>query len=502
MVKRARGALLAAIEIDQNSSQTVGTQLYVALRDLILSGGFTAEDRLPSTRTLARELGLSRTTVVGVFERLIAEGLIESSIGSGTFVSAALNADRPQPLPEPEPATAPQQRLRLSRTIADAVERYGPRRRLPNAPRAFITGLPDLHDFPMAQWARLSAKHWRGARSDVMGYGDSAGDPRLREAIATHLRLNRGITCEADQVFIVGGAQQAFQMIGAVLLNAGDRVWFENPGAIGARNSLIASGANLIPVPIDVEGLSVAEGLRRSPDFRLVFTTPSHQQPLGSIMSLERRLSLLSAAQKAEAWIIEDDYDGEFFFGRQPLPTLKSIDRAGRVIYVGTFSKSIFPSLRLGFMLLPEALADVFSVVSDAFIQGVPTAAQAVVTDFITEGHFSTHIRRMRRLYAERHAALLDGARRELHGLLDLVPAGSGLHTVGFLPPEIDERAAAAAAAAAGIAVSPLARYCIEPCSRSGLVIGFGSIRPAEIRAGVRALRGALEQARTASIAA
>jgi GntR family transcriptional regulator/MocR family aminotransferase len=485
--------LLLAIEIDHRSPRPVSTQLYVSLRDLMLSGALAAGDRLPATRTLARELRLSRTTVIDSFERLIAEGLIESRVGSGTFVSEALKSDRPQQPPAAGLAGPGLQRPRLSRAMDLAFERFSKRQRLPHAPRAFVTALPAFDAFPMAQWARIAAKYWRGDRADILGYGEPYGHLALRQAIAGHLRANRGITCDAEQIFIVGGAQQAFYLVGAVLLNPGDRVWFENPGAIGARNSLVACGADLVPVPVDEEGIRVEDGLARSPQFRLAFVTPSHHQPLGGIMSLERRFALLQAAERADAWIIEDDYDGEFFFGRRPLPTLKSVDRTGRVIYVGTFSKSLFPSLRLGFLLAPPALVETFEKVSASFVQGVPSSLQAIVAEFIDEGGFATHIRRMRRTYAERHATLCEAAGRALAGLLDVVPTDSGLHTIGRLPGHISENEAARAAEERGIVVSPVARFSIEPADVNGLVLGFGGIKPPEIISGVTALAQALE---------
>ncbi|BBK41997.1 GntR family transcriptional regulator [Allostella vacuolata] len=493
MVKRAGGALLLAIEIDPASPRPVSTQLYAALRELMLSGAIAGGERLPATRTLADELGLSRTTVIHAFDRLIAEGLIESRVGAGSFVSAALNSERPQQPPEDARAGAGRREPRLSRAMRWAVDRFGDRPRLPHQPRPFITALPAFDAFPMAQWARIMAKHWRTPRDQVMGYGEPAGHPQLRRAIAGHLRANRGIACEADEIIIVGGAQQAFHLVGSTLLDPGDRVWFENPGAIGARNSLLACGADLVPVPIDREGLRVEEGLRRARDFRLAFVTPSHQQPLGHIMSLERRFALLNAAEQAGAWIIEDDYDGEFFFGRRPLPTLKSVDRTGLVIYVGTFSKSLFPALRLGFMLVPGELVDTFRRVAAAFVQGVPSSIQAAVAEFIDEGHFSTHIRRMRRIYEERHAALCEAAARELGGVLEVVPTDSGLHTISHLPPDLSELAVAAAADARRITVSPIARFSIEPTPVNGLVLGFGGVKPAAIRTGVEVLAQVLE---------
>jgi GntR family transcriptional regulator/MocR family aminotransferase len=355
----------------------------------------------------------------------------------------------------------------------------------------------------MAQWARLSAKHWRGGRDDVMGYGAPFGYAPLREAIAGHLRANRGITCEMEQIFIVGGAQQAFHLIGTVLLDPGDKVWFENPGAIGARNCLLACGAELVPVGVDEEGLRVVEGLRKAEEFRLAFVTPSHHQPLGHVMSLERRFALLRSAERAGAWIIEDDYDGEFFFGKRPPPTLKSVDRTGLVIYVGTFSKSLFPALRLGFMLVPPLLVDTFKKVSAAYVSGVPSNTQAVVAEFIEEGHFATHIRRMRRIYEERHDALCDSAARNLAGLMEIVRSESGLHTIGHLNEEFSEIAVARAALERDIVVSPIARFSIEPVPVKGLVLGFGGVTPAMIKRGVKILGEVLQdQSKSAQIAA
>ncbi len=489
MVKRAGGALLLSLRIDHEADRPVSTQLYVALRDLILSGGFAAGGRLPATRTLARELHVSRTTVIEAFDRLGSEGLLESRVGAGTYVTKALEAAPPKPAV----SAARVQKPRLSRAMARSVQRFGERSRLPAVARAFTTALPAFDAFPMAQWARLSAKHWRRGRSDVMGYGEAFGYTPLRQAIAAHLRSNRGIACDAAQIFIVAGAQQAFSMIASALINPGDPVWFENPGAIGARNSLIAAGASLVPVPVDDQGLRVDEGLRRSARFRLAFVTPSHQQPLGVVMSLERRFALLKAAQRAQAWIIEDDYDGEFSFEGTPLPTLKSVDSTDLVIYVGTFSKSLFPSLRLGYFLAPPALVDTMGSIMSKVMHGVPTFIQAVVAEFIDEGHFASHLRRMRKIYAERHDALCSSARTRLGGLLDVVPSQSGLHTIGHLRRGLVEMAVSEAAAARNISASPIGRFSLTKMPSRGLVLGFGGVPTHAIEAGVDVLGEVLE---------
>lgn len=483
-MKRSGGALLPNIEIDRAGPLPIATQLYVALRDLIVAGTVAHGTRLPATRTLARDIGVSRTTVIEAFDRLRLDGIVDSHVGVGTVVSASLDHDRPYKVAH-APATAATPPL--ARAAAAALSSLAERPRLPDVPRAFVTGLPAFDAFPMAQWSRLAARHWRGARQAVMGYGSPVGEARLRQAIAAHLGANRGIACEAEQVFVVGGAQQAFLHIGTMLLDPGDAVWFENPGAIGARNGLLATGARLVPVPVDADGLQVAEGLRRCADFRLAFVTPSHHQPLGHIMSIERRLALLRAAERAGAWIIEDDYDGEFCFGRRPLSTLKSIDSFGSVLYVGTFSKSLFPALRLGFIVAPPVLVEPLTRISVATNAGVPAASQAIVAAFIEEGHFASHIRRMRRIYEERHATLLEAA-GDLEGLLDVATTDSGLHTVANLAPGLPERVVTEAAAARGVVVAPIGRYAIESVASNGLVLGFGGVRPHEIRAGMRIL--------------
>ena len=497
MVKRTGGALLLSLAVDHASSRPLCTQLCMALRELVLSGGLRAGDRLPATRTLAGELGISRTTVVEVFERLSAEGLLESRTGAGTFVSQALLAHQPvaagAALRDAHAARkVPAGPPTLSRNIARATASLF-QQRLSHAPRAFTTAMPAFDAFPMALWSRHVAKHWRAHRNVVMGYGDTRGYAPLRRAIVSHLRTNRAIACEAEQVFIVSGAQQAFQLLGSILLDSQDKVWFENPGAIGARNCFAASGAELVPVPVDEEGLVVDEGLRRAPAFRLAFVTPSHQQPLGSTMSLSRRLALLAAAGHADAWIVEDDYDGEFRYGGHPQPTLKSIDSAGRVIYVGTFSKTLFPALRLGYLLVPPGLVQTFEQVTSAFVSGVPSNPQAVVADFMEEGHFATHIRRMRKLYAERHQVLCEAARERLAGLLDVVPTDTGLHTIGHLRAGHAETAVTEAAWMREITVVPFSRYCLAPIPEHGLVLGFSGIPPADIRRGVAVLGEVLE---------
>ncbi|MFC5387417.1 PLP-dependent aminotransferase family protein [Aquamicrobium segne] len=488
MVKRSSGELLLSIVVDRSSARSITTQVYTAIRQLITSGALSAGKKLPSSRTLARELDISRTTSMAVFERLTAEGLIVSRTGSGTYVSDQAEAGKPdQPLVLPAKGLVS---AKLADIIADASPRFFQRLSHPKRPRAFVTGLPDYDAFPLAVWARLTAKHWREPRDQILGYPDANGHPQLRLAIAEHLRANRGLSCDPEQIFIVTGAQQAFDLIGRVLLNPGDPVWFEDPGAIGARNSLIACGARMIPVPVDDEGMCVKSGMKLAPDFRLAFVTPSHQHPTGVEMSLARRHELLAAANQAGAWIIEDDYDGEFRYDSRPLPTLKSADSDGRVIYVGTFSKTMFPALRLGFYIAPAPLIPIFQRISGAFLQGVPSSIQAVLAAFIEEGHFATHLRRMREIYMERHTAFHEAASQHLEGLLHIDRSIAGFHVVGkFTSPTMDEDSIVAEAEAAGLVVFPIRRFAIErERVQPGLILGVSAIDERAIAGGVKIL--------------
>ena len=486
-MKREAGALLSAIQLDRGSRKNISVQLYMALRDILLSGGLKPGDRLPASRTMARETGVSRTTVIDAIDRLISDGMLTSRVGAGTFVSETLVAPKPPPsLPGLEPDGIGEPRLASS--VSQSSGNYAPRARLPYRSQAFITALPALDAFPLAHWARLSARHLRGNRNEIMGYGEPQGYQGLREAIASYLTAARGITCNPAQIFITTGAQHAFTLIGQMFLNTGDRVWFENPGAKGARNALVATGAELVPVRLDDEGMCVAEGLKKAADFRMAFVTPSHQQPLGMVMSFARRIELLDAAIQARALVVEDDYDGEFYYGERPQPALKSIDTHGRVFYVGTFSKTLFPSLRLGFILVPERMTDTFDQVFSSWISGPSTTTQAIVADFMDEGLYSTHIRMMRNLYKARYDALMSAA-EQLPDTIRLQSTSGGFHTTAFLHPDVEEMDLVKQARQANIIVAPLSQYCLTPIEQNGLVLGFGSTLPEDIEKGIDVIR-------------
>jgi GntR family transcriptional regulator/MocR family aminotransferase len=478
-----------AVPLDASSPAPLYRQLYDGLRGAILSGSLKAGERLPASRTLSDDLCVSRNTVVNAYEQLLAEGYLEGKVGSGTFVTRTL----------PEHAllvrgnavhagtttvgSGPLSRrgALLAKTPAWVV-RASPR------PKPFLPGVPATDVLPLRIWANLAARHWRRSTSEQLGYGDSAGYRPLREAIAAHLGTARAVVCDADQVIIVAGTQQGVDLASRVLLDPGDSAWMEDPGFVGARGALIGAGARLVPVPIDEEGIVVSIGIRRDPTARLAYVTPSHQYPLGVAMSLSRRLELLSWAYRSGSWVLEDDYGSEFRYTGRPLASLQGLDQHGRVVYMGTFSKVLFPGLRLAYLVVPRGLRDAF--VSALALSGgpPPTPSQAVLVDFLAEGHFLRHIRRMRSVYAERQEALVQASERELGGLLDVRPSATGLQIMGWLPDGTNDRAVSREAAEAGVVAPPLSSYLLEASPRGGLLLGYAAHTPVEIRNGVRRL--------------
>ncbi len=463
--------------------------LYTALRAEILEGRLRPGARLPGTRDLASQYGLSRGTIVTAFEQLKAEGYVDGSVGSGTYVSKVLPEDL---LEVRRKAAAPH---RTPRRQPRSVSEYG--RRVRPFPvieirpvRAFRPNLPALDLFPMTLWAQITARRLRRVSARLLLGCEPMGYGPLREAVAEYLGTSRGVKCTPGQVAIVGGAQAALDLVARLFLDPGDRVCMEDPGYVGADLVFEAAGAEISPVPLDDEGMELREpGLRGA---RLVYLTPAHQFPLGVTMSLPRRLALLEWARTSGALIVEDDYDSEFRYAGRPVPALQGLDRNGLVLFAGTFSKVLFPSLRLGYLVLPSDLVDRFAAAISVTSRYAPVLEQAVLCDFITEGHFGRHLRRMREVYAERLSVLLDAARERLPGLLEISPVEAGLQTVGWLGRGIEGEAAAEAAAARGVEVTPLSRYYRGHPVSEGLQLGFAAVDAHEIRRGVRELAIAL----------
>lgn len=494
MGDRSTFATLTSLELDPSASIPLYRQVYEALRREILAGRLRAGARLPATRALASAFGISRNTVMNAYAQLLAEGYVEGEVGSGTYVAGTLPDELLYAPTGAAPMTLQGRSGRtLSRRGSLLAATHVPTPRFPSELRPFRPGVPALDAFPFELWARLVARRWRRPQRALLGYGDPAGYHPLREAIASYLGAARAVSCEASQVIVAAGSQQALDVAARMLLDEGEAAWIEDPGYLGARGALLAAGARLVPVPVDAAGLDVEAGKACSPDARLIYVTPSHQYPYGVTMSLPRRLALLEWASRAGAWVLEDDYDSEYRYAGRPLAALQGLDRESRVIYLGTFSKVLLPALRLGYLVVPPDLVEAFLAARALIDRHSPILEQAVLADFIAEGHFSRHIRRMRGLYAERQAILVDAAQRELAGLLEVQPAEAGMHLVGWLPVGVDDVEASRRAAAHGVEAPPLSLYSLEPLQRSGLLLGYTAVGEREIREGVHRLAKALQ---------
>ncbi|HXE62362.1 MAG TPA: PLP-dependent aminotransferase family protein [Bryobacteraceae bacterium] len=457
--------------------------LYRELRSGILEGRLAPSTRLPSTRDFAALYGVSRGTAVQVFERLQSEGYLRSRVGAGTVISDRVTPrTRSLPVADSLPAYIGRARAGYERPTAFAgLHPSGP-------PRPFRMGDVDLPELPWKLWARLASRRTRAAGTWMLPMDDPRGYKPLRQSIAHHLGSSRGIGCTAEQIIIVSGVQQALDLLARLLLPAKARIWLEDPGYFGARIAFGNAGAQIVPVPVDSEGILVAHGVKTAPAAAGAYVTPAHQFPLGMAMSLGRRMELLKWAAGAGAFVIEDDYDSEYRFAGRPIPALMSLDRRSSVIMVGSFSKLLFPGLRIGYIVAPPALADLvvaFRLQTDFRAVHLD---QAVLADFIDGGHLSRHVRRMREIYSSRHAALLEAARKYLAGVLEADNVHCGLYTAAHLKNSMSSGAAERAASAAGVETLALDRYTLSVPDPRGLLLGFASFHETAIREGMRRL--------------
>jgi GntR family transcriptional regulator/MocR family aminotransferase len=485
-------AVTPIIAIDRKAPKPLHRQIYDAYRDAVVRGTLRPGQRVPSTRGLASELGVSRIPVLGAYAQLMAEGYFQSRAGAGTSVSLSL----PDQSVVPEPRSSHSMTTRGSMHLRGVAKRVSAPDRIANPPwqrgwGAFGVGQVASEEFPFRVWNRLVAQQGRGTSSRSLDYGHPMGSRNLREAIASYLRTARGVRCEAEQIMVVSGSQQALDISVRALLDRGDRVWMEEPGYRYARRVFALNGCRIMPVPVDDEGLDVAMGIRRFADARAALVTPSHQYPLGATMSASRRLQLLDWAARSGACILEDDYDSEYRYEGMPISSLQGLDGNARVIYIGTFSKVLFPSLRLGYLVIPGDLVERFLSVRLAMDIGPATFSQAVLADFIEEGHFSRHIRRMRMLYRERRNALVESIEKEWGGAVKVTGEQAGLHLCVMLnricDHEIVERAAHA-----DLWLVPLSSSYMGKSSRQGFILGFGSTAASEMASAVRKLRAIL----------
>ena len=488
-MKRLAAAFIPPIMFDKRQRSPLYRQLYEWLRNAISEGRMRPGQRLPSTRSMAAELRISRISVFNAYEQLHSEGYLESFAGSGTCVARAIPDDALHVAQQNSSRRVVSQprAFKLSARASDLLK-APPEPWLHNF-GAFRVSLPALDQFPVELWSKLVAGRSRKMSRTTMAYGDAMGYLPFREAIAEYLCTFRGVRCDAAQILVTTGSQQALQISAQVLLDPGDEVLVEDPGYAGARLAFTSAGAQLIPVAVDGEGIITSEIIARRRRARVVYVTPSHQYPLGMTMSAARRMSLLSWAVHSKSWIIEDDYDSEYRFGSRPIAALQGLDTHGRVIYIGTFSKVLFPALRLGYVVVPKDLVRSFSATRDAADIFSSTLYQSVLTDFIREGHFARHIRRMRMLYLERRTALVNAIRDHMEGILEVIGSEAGMHLVALLPHGINDVSVSRDAAGMGISAMPLSTCYLKPPRKRGLILGYGGVNARQIRDGMQKLR-------------
>jgi GntR family transcriptional regulator/MocR family aminotransferase len=481
-MRKIGSAVAPVIALERGADKPLHRQIYEGFRRAILEHQVRPLQQVPSTRALAADLGISRIPILEAYSQLLAEGFLESRVGAGTFVCAQLPMQLVPSRRGNTPRAAAQSARPVSRTSQNLKIKLEP---WVYGRGAFAMTQVAVEQFPTDTWARLVARHSRNVTPQSLNFSDPRGTPGLRRAIADYLHTARAVNCDAEQVMIVSGSQEAVDIAARVLLDPGCSVWLEEPGYNLARHALTLAGCNLVPVPVDQEGLDVAMGIQLCSTARAAYVTPSHQFPLGSTMSASRRIQLLNWAQSSGAWIIEDDYDSEYRYSGTPVASLQGLDVNSRVIYVGTFSKTLFPSLRVGYLVIPADLLDRFVAVRLSMSIYPPHLTQAVLTDFIDQGHFSRHIRRTRLLYSERRARLKECLEKEFGSALPVLDGESGMNLVVTLPEEVRDRDLARRAAGRGLWLWPLSPYYIGR-SRGGFILGFGSVDVSEMAAAVR----------------
>jgi GntR family transcriptional regulator / MocR family aminotransferase len=490
-MQKASSALPPVIAVDRTSAKPLHRQIYDAYRVLIVGGSLQPGQQIPSTRALASDLKVSRIPVLTAYAQLLAEGYFEARTGAGTFVCSSLpdqiaraesNSVKAIPVP-------PESRVIARRTSV-----------LPPPPQpspwfglgAFSVSHAAYNEFPIHVWSNLTLRHTRKLPPIALHYGEAMGSEPLRDAVCAYLRTARGARCDPQQVMIVSGSQQALEISARVLLDPGSAVWVEEPGYWLTRRVLTFAGCRLVPVPVDREGLNVAAGIKKGRKARAAYVAPSHQFPLGVTMSASRRLQLLDWAERSQAWIVEDDYDSEYRYDSMPIASLQGLDSRARVIYIGTFSKVLFPSLRMGYMVIPKDLVHRFQEARRTIDISPPYLNQAVVTDFIREGHFARHIRRMRQLYGERRTVLVERLREEFGSAMEVLGSEAGMFLAVAFPKRSSDVEIAMHAAREKLWLAPLSPYYLEEPSRRGFLLGFGGVSAEDIPLEVRRLKGVL----------
>ncbi len=489
MAKRAFHADVIEIALDAAAEAPLFRQLYISLRNAILAGRLATGARLPATRTLAANLKLARNTVISAYEQLRAEGYLEGKVGSGTIVARDLPADYPMVGRQPGAAHPPSAKARDRRLTPQAIRALDFISRTPRRINtAFEIDTPAIDALPLETLRRLLTPRLRKELRALLTAGDPAGIEPLRRAVAEWAGASRGIACTADQVVITAGGQHGIDLVARALMMAGDVVCVEDPGDPFVRTLLLACGADVRGIAVDDEGMVVEDLQRMRADVRLVHVTPSNHFPLGGTLPMPRRVALLNWAQQVGAVILEDDCDSEFRYASRPLAALKALDAADNVVYVGTFSRILLPSLRLGYLILPEDLVASVIAIRSLTDRHPPPMEQAMVAEFMLNGHFSTHVRRMRKLYADRQQTLVTALKRELGETIEIRPAGAGMHVIGWLPPGMDDVEIARRARARGVIVRPASPFYYQRKPRPALLLGHSGVTSGQLRMAVRAL--------------
>jgi GntR family transcriptional regulator/MocR family aminotransferase len=482
---------ISDVVIDRRAAAPLFRQVYAAISSSIIEGRLRAGSKLPASRELAEQLGLSRTVVVSAYEQLLAEGYATGRIGSGTYVA--------QDLPE-----RPGGRAKAAKTTRAA--RYGAPRlagkvdvTVQNDDRPFNLGRTLIDQRTADQWRRLTARTLRAMPKSHLGYGDPRGSAELRSAIAAYLAGARGVRCDAEQIIVTSGTQHALDLVVRVLLPAGSEAWVEDPGYPLTREVLAAGGVVTRPVRVDAQGIDVAAGIAATPRARAAFITPSHQFPTGVVLSMARRLELIAWASASDAWIIEDDYASEFRYGGRPLAALQGLDAAQRTLYVGTLNKALFPGLRAGYLVVPERLLAGFVTTRYLMDRQPPTLQQDVLAEFIAEGHLASHIRRMRTLYRDQRDRLVATLRRRAGDRLNVEPPDQGMHLVAYLRQGPLDTAVERSALEDGVVVRALSRLYVRARPRQGLLLGFSGYPTAAIAGAAGRLAAVLQRPRLLS---
>ncbi len=493
MPKEAEEIPFVTIQLDSSSSEPLYVQLYNVIRGSILSGRLKGGLKLPGTRTLAKELGISRNTIILAFEQLIAEGYMKGKAGAGTYVSREIPDKQPSEMKNQkiyEDYSADSKNKKLS-SLSSPSMRFMPE----NNFIPFQHGIPSVQDFRFDLWLKIFNKIMQRFSTKQLAEVDGAGYIGLKTAISEYLQTYRAVNCTPEQIFIINGSQQGLYLISKVLMKENDSVLLEDPFYFGVRDAIRSSKVNIIPIPVDDDGIQVDFAIKNFPNANFIYTTPSHQYPFGSTLSKPRRLKLLEFAGENNIWIIEDDYDGEFRYTANPLPSLQGMDKYGRVIYVGTFSKILFPGLRLGYLVLPSInLVDSFAAERKVIDRQSSILEQFVLAEFMREGHFTRHIRKMRILYRERQEFLIDEIRKELGGFITVKPSASGMHVLAWLPGYLDDKEVSKALRCNNLTAFPLSDLVLNYKRKPALILGYTAFNKEEIRWGVSILKDTLKR--------